>query len=121
MLLDGFPRTLPQAVALDANLKSNGNQIDLVIELQAERAELERRIAGRSLTDGRADDTGPTLQHRLDVFASQTMPLTSYYREQGKLQVIHSMGTPAEVFDRIHHCIRTYFEPHEDSSSSEAN
>ncbi len=110
LLLDGFPRTLPQAVALDENLKRQGHQVHLVVELQADYEELVRRILGRSHIEGRADDTIATLHHRHEVFQSQTAPLIDYYREQGKLQSIHAMGSPDNVFERISHCIRKFLE-----------
>jgi len=110
LLLDGFPRTLPQAVALDENLKRQGHQVQLVVELQADYEELVRRILGRSHIEGRADDTIETLHHRHEVFQSQTAPLLDYYRAQEKLQSIHAMGSPENVFERISRCIRTFLE-----------
>ena len=108
LLLDGFPRTLPQAIALDENLERHGNQVDLVIELQADQDELVRRILGRSQTEGRTDDTLETLQHRLEEFHRQTAPLTDYYQNQGKLQVIDARGAPDDVFESVRLCIGEY-------------
>ena len=92
-ILDGFPRTLAQAEALDAMLASKGKAIDVVIELTVDEAELIRRIEGRAAeTKGaRADDNVETLKKRLDVYREQTAPVLPFYRDQGLLVSIDGM------------------------------
>lgn len=92
-ILDGFPRTLAQAEALDAMLASKGKAIDVVIELTVDEAELIRRIEGRAAETGgaRADDNVETLKKRLDVYHEQTAPVLPFYREQGLLVSIDGM------------------------------
>jgi adenylate kinase len=92
-ILDGFPRTLPQAEALDAMLAEKGKAIDIVIELTADEAELIRRIEGRAAESGgaRADDNVETLKKRLDVYRSQTAPVLPFYAGKGLLHSIDGM------------------------------
>jgi adenylate kinase len=96
-LLDGFPRTVPQAEALDKILVARGTPLDVVLELTASTDELARRLASR----GRADDQPEVIRQRLEAYERQTAPLVDYYRRQGLLHSIHGEGTPEAVFDRI--------------------
>ncbi len=96
-LLDGFPRTLGQAMALDELLARRCPPLSAVIELQADVDELSRRLAGR----GREDDRPEVIRERLDHYVRQTAPITDYYRRQGRLYVLDGGGTPDEVFARI--------------------
>ncbi len=112
VILDGFPRTIAQAQALDAGLGQVGKQIDLALYLEVPREELLKRLSGRYICkanqhvyninsrppkvpgvcdiDGsplyqRSDDTGEAVQRRLDIFFDETIQLLDYYDEQGKL------------------------------------
>lgn len=100
-LLDGFPRTLPQAAALQKQLAAKGNKIAAVIHLVADASEIKHRLLRRADTEGRADDTDETIQERLRVYQKQTEPLVGYYRERGVLHEVNGMGTPDEVFLRV--------------------
>ncbi|MGA2031778.1 MAG: adenylate kinase [Thermoguttaceae bacterium] len=95
-LLDGFPRTVPQAEALDAILAAQNTPLDAVLELQVPEEELFSRLAGR----GRADDTPEVIRQRLAAYRRQTEPLLHYYGARGSLRSINGMGTMDEVFAR---------------------
>lgn len=96
-LLDGFPRTIAQAEALDQMLAQKGTPLDVVLELQVPEEELFRRLAGR----GRADDKPEVIRQRLVAYRQQTEPLLDYYRKQRLLQTIDGLGTVDEIFARI--------------------
>jgi adenylate kinase len=95
-LLDGFPRTIAQAEALDTTLAEQGTPLDLVLQLQVPEEELFRRLAGR----GRADDTPEVIRQRLTAYREQTEPLLQYYDRRGLLKGIDGVGTVDEVFHR---------------------
>jgi len=96
-LLDGFPRTIAQAEALDAMLASQNTPLDVVLELQVPEEELFRRLAGR----GRADDKPEVIRQRLVAYRTQTEPLLDYYRRKNLLRTVDGLGTVDEIFDRI--------------------
>lgn len=103
-IFDGFPRTIAQAVALDAMLAARGKKIDLVIELKVDDTVLIDRVKARIAQSGgavRADDTPETLQNRLEVYYKSTAPLLTYYREQGKLTAVDGMAPIAVVTEAI--------------------
>lgn len=100
-LLDGFPRTLPQARALDQMLAEQDRRVDLVLAMKVDRDELLRRLIGRADTEGRQDDTPDTIRHRLAIYDELTSPLIEHYKRQGVVREIEAMGTTDEVFDRI--------------------
>src|SRR5215216_4381485 len=80
IVLDGFPRTLGQARALDDRLAAEGRPLERVVELRVPTDQLVDRIAGRAGIDGRSDDRADVAQHRLQVYLTQTAALTEYYR-----------------------------------------
>jgi len=96
-LLDGFPRSLPQAEALDEILSADGNGIDAVLELDVDEDTLVARLLDRQ----RPDDTLETIQNRLEVYSQQTSPLLDYYRQRGQLTSIDGKGTVQDVHERI--------------------
>jgi adenylate kinase len=98
-LLDGFPRRVAQARALDRHLAELGTPLDAAINLEVAEEELLHRLAGR----GRADDNARTIRNRLQVFASSTRPLLDYYGGQGLLFSVAAVGTVDEVSERILH------------------
>jgi adenylate kinase len=95
-LLDGFPRTIAQAEALDKMLAEKCTPLDAVLELQVPEEELFRRLAGR----GRADDTPEVIRQRLAAYRKQTEPLLEYYGRTGLLKSIDGLGTVDEIFGR---------------------
>jgi adenylate kinase len=98
-LLDGFPRSVAQARALDRQLAELGAPLDAAINLEVGEEELLHRLARR----GRADDNAETIRKRLQVFVSSTRPLLDYYDEQGLLFSVAAAGTIDEVSERILH------------------
>ena len=106
-ILDGFPRTVPQAVALDRMLKDRGLRLDAVIELKVDPGILHKRIASRideATARGeplRADDDPEVLKRRLGAYREQTAPLVDYYRWQGSLRTIDGMAAIEQVAREI--------------------
>jgi adenylate kinase len=96
-LLDGFPRNLAQAEALDALLGELGQQIELVVLLDLDEGLLIQRLLGR----GRADDTEAVIRHRLEVYRAQTAALIDHYRSQGLLEAVEATGRVEEIAARI--------------------
>jgi adenylate kinase len=106
-ILDGFPRTVPQAVALDRMLRKHGVSLDAVIELRVDEAALLRRIEtriaemkarGEALRD---DDNADALWRRLVAFREQTAPLIAYYQLQGVLRTVNGMAPIPAVTEAI--------------------
>lgn len=103
-LLDGFPRTLPQAETLDDLLERQAMSVDGVIELAVPRDELVRRMLARK----RADDDPNIFATRIASFEVQTAPLLDYYARQGKLASIDGLGTADEIFARVRDAVRRF-------------
>jgi adenylate kinase len=101
IILDGFPRTVPQAEALEKILAKHGRDVSVLIDLQVEDRILADRLLERGKVSGRSDDNEETIRSRLDVYHSQTAPLTDYYRKKGKHAAIDGVGEISEVFSRI--------------------
>jgi adenylate kinase len=96
-LLDGFPRTIPQAEALQKVLGELGRGIEHVISLEVPDAVIHERMKGR----GRSDDSPETVQKRLDEFRKLTSPLKEYYQGRGLLRTINGVGELDEIYAGI--------------------
>ncbi len=101
VIFDGFPRTIPQAEALEQLLADRGTRIDAVVGLEVPEEELIKRILLRGQQSGRADDNEETARKRLEVYHNQTSPLKAYYEEQGKYRAINGLGTIDGIFELI--------------------
>ena len=102
-ILDGFPRTIAQAEAIDQMLIDKGIALDAVIEIKAEADELVKRVINRAKESGgaRADDNEEVLRKRLGVYAEQTAPLVAYYEQRGLLKPVDGMKPVDEVTSTI--------------------
>ncbi len=96
-ILDGFPRTVPQAEKFDVWLKQNGGELSLVLEFRVTEAVLLGRLSDR----GRADDQREVIHQRMQQYNDLTRPLLEYYQDQGILNVVEGQGTAVEVFASI--------------------
>lgn len=134
-LLDGFPRTIPQAEALDAAILEAGLEQPVVVNLEADDEEVVRRLSGRRLCDKcgaifhlsrdgvdvgdpcpqagcdgkvyqRSDDQAEAIRQRLAVYAAQTSPLIAYYEAKGQLLRVSAMGSVAEVNEAVDAALR---------------
>jgi adenylate kinase len=100
-LLDGFPRTIEQAVALDRLLEGNGETLDAVINLLVPEGVLVERMVGRASLEGRADDRPETVRERLRVYREKTAPLVDHYGARGLLIDVDGSGSIEQVSGRI--------------------
>jgi adenylate kinase len=100
-VLDGFPRTTPQADALDAMLEEIERPLTVVFEFQLSEQLAIERLLGRAQEEGRPDDTPEAIRKRLDLYREQTEPLVEYYRARGILVGIPAEPPVAEVFAEI--------------------
>jgi adenylate kinase len=100
-VLDGFPRTIGQAEALDALLAELGRPLQIVLELELAEETAVERMLGRAAEQGRADDTPEVIKNRFEVYRRQTEPLSNYYRSTGILVAVDSSPGMDEVFAEI--------------------
>jgi adenylate kinase len=101
-VLDGFPRNMAQAEALDELLQELGRDIDVVFELQVPRDVLLERIQKRAAEENRSDDTPDAIRQRLEIYARETAPLVEYYRTtRGNVVGIRGHRSIDEIFAEI--------------------
>lgn len=100
-LLDGFPRTIAQAEALDGILGRIGTELDCCLALTVDTEAVVQRLLKRAEIEGRADDNEETIRERMRVYETETAPLLDFYRERGKLIEVSGMGSVEEVGHRI--------------------
>ncbi|MDR2680240.1 MAG: adenylate kinase [Tannerella sp.] len=105
VIFDGFPRTIPQAEALEGILQKRGWDVSVLLDLQVEDEELITRLIERGKISGRTDDNGETIKSRLEVYHKQTAPLAEYYKNRNKRVAIKGTGTIEDIFNRIDEAI----------------
>ena len=101
VIMDGFPRTIRQAEAVDRSLALRDSQVDHVLYIEVPEDELVQRMMGRSLKEGRSDDTPEAIRKRFAVFWKQTAPLVAFYRKKQLLREIPGAGTMEAIEQRI--------------------
>lgn len=101
-IFDGFPRTNPQAMALDALLDSKGTAISCMLALEVSEDELKARLLKRAEVSGRADDANiEVIENRIRVYNNETAPVKSYFEQQNKLSLIDGTGTIESITERL--------------------
>ncbi|MGZ4385391.1 MAG: adenylate kinase [Gaiellaceae bacterium] len=110
-VLDGFPRTTPQAEALDELLGELGRPLSAVLELVLAEEVAVQRMLGRAAQEGRADDTPDVIRRRFEVYRRQTEPVSEYYRSKGVLVAVDASGSMEEVFGEIERALGRIGDP----------
>jgi adenylate kinase len=102
VIFDGFPRTIPQAEALDAMLQSKGTEVSLLLSLLVDDEEIISRIIKRGESSGRSDDSDPSIiQNRINTYKNQTTPVADYYGKFGKTRLVKGVGTIEDIFESL--------------------
>ena len=101
VIFDGFPRTVPQAEALDKLLRQRDKELHAVVGLEVPDEELVKRMINRGKMTGRADDNEETIKKRLDVYHNQTSPLRDHYKKQNKYVAIDGNRNIDHIFESI--------------------
>jgi len=109
-ILDGYPRNLVQAAALDKLLERIRQPMDLAVQLEVDYEQIVERLVQRAVAEKRADDTPDVVRNRLKVYDEVTAPVIDFYRNQGKLAHLDGAGTLDEVFNRILGAIDPFVE-----------
>jgi adenylate kinase len=100
-VLDGFPRTLKQAEALDRALRDLGKELDVVFVLQLPTEVAVERLTRRAELEGRVDDTPEAIEKRLELYFRETEPLIEWYRARSNVVTVHAERSIDEVFEEI--------------------
>ena len=101
VIFDGFPRTIPQAEALEEMLQQRGTKVSAVIGLDVPEEILIGRLLNRGKESGRSDDNLETITSRLEVYNNQTDPLKAFYAQKGLLHMVQGTGGAEVVFERV--------------------
>jgi len=108
-IFDGFPRTTPQAKALDQFLKSKGTSVTVMLSLAVQKEELIKRLLLRGKDSGRADDANEeVIANRIKVYNEQTAVVANFYSQQNKFRAIDGVGSIDAIFDRLCAVINQY-------------
>jgi adenylate kinase len=99
-LLDGFPRTVPQAIALEDALAAQSSPLDAVLRFVIDDEEVVVRLVKRGAIEGRADDTADVIRRRLEEYHVKTEPLEAFYAERGQLRDVEAIGPVEEITRR---------------------
>jgi adenylate kinase len=106
-ILDGFPRTVPQAEALEALLSGNGDALSAVLNFSVPEPELVERMLQRARAEGREDDRPETIRERLRVYREKTEPLIGYYRKKNLVVEVPGVGTIEEITARVESALKS--------------
>jgi adenylate kinase len=106
VIMDGFPRTLPQAEAVDRLLAPLGRKVDRVLLIDVSEEALIDRMVKRAAIEGRADDTPETIRRRQEVYREQTAPLIAFYDGRGLVTRVNGLGTIEEIAERMARAVR---------------
>lgn len=106
VMMDGFPRTVAQAQAVDKLLASKRAKVDRVVLLDVAEEELIKRLLARAAKEGRSDDNLESIKTRLKVYHDQTQPLIAYYEKQGVVRRVPGMGTVDEIQQRAREALK---------------
>jgi adenylate kinase len=107
-IFDGFPRTIPQAQALDALLREKNTAVSALIALQVDDQEIVERIRQRGATSGRTDDNDEqVIRNRIAVYKNETSPVYDYYARQGVSHRVNGIGSILAIFRRLCRIINT--------------
>jgi adenylate kinase len=109
-ILDGYPRNLAQATALDELLARIGQPVDEALQIDVDEEQVVTRIAKRAALEGRSDDTEETVRNRLKVYGEQTAPVVDHYAHKGILSRVLGEGSIEEVFQRIRGVLQIHSE-----------
>lgn len=102
IIFDGFPRTTPQAEALDKLLETRKSPINVLVELVVPEQELKKRLAERAVKENRPDDAKPeVIANRISVYKAETVSVADYYRAQGKYSSVAGVGVIDEIFKSL--------------------
>jgi adenylate kinase len=100
-ILDGFPRTVPQAAALDAVLEERSQRLDAVVCFVVPKTEVVTRLAKRRVQESRTDDSEDTVLKRIEVYHAQTEPLTDFYRGDNRLIEVQGVGSLDAIYANL--------------------
>jgi adenylate kinase len=110
-ILDGFPRTTPQAEALDELLASQGDEVTVLVALEVADEILTERLQGRAVTSGRADDADvEIIKNRIEVYKEQTSVVAEYYGKNEKTAYVNGVGSIEEIGNRLCEAIGTFLD-----------